>query len=70
MVNLNSPTEVAHGELQRAFNVLNHALFDRLLPHSLITLQRKNPRCMGYFLSRRFGATRHTDEVDEIAVNP
>jgi predicted SprT family Zn-dependent metalloprotease len=64
------PTTVAHAELQHAFVFFNSRLFQSQLPDALITLQRKNPRCLGYFSANRFGNARVSDTVDEIAMNP
>ena len=70
MIKGKKPTDVAHAELQQAFVFLNERLFQSQLPDALITLQRKNPRCLGYFSANRFGNTRVADVVDEIAMNP
>jgi SprT-like family len=70
MIKGKKPTDVAHAELQQAFVFLNERLFQSQLPDALITLQRKNPRCLGYFSADRFGNTRVSDTVDEIAMNP
>ena len=70
MINGKKPTDVAHAELQHAFVFLNLRLFQSQLVDALITLQRKNPRCLGYFSANRFGNTRVADVVDEIAMNP
>jgi predicted SprT family Zn-dependent metalloprotease len=63
-----TPTTEAYGQMQAAYDFFNRELFDRKLPTSLLTFQRKG-RTGGYFASRRFvnvdGATR-----DEIALNP
>jgi predicted SprT family Zn-dependent metalloprotease len=64
------PTDVAHAELQQAFVFFNQRLFQSQLSDALITLQRKNPRCLGYFSANRFGNVKVADTVDEIAMNP
>lgn len=67
---MTSPTQQAHMELQAAFDRLNVALFDGMLPDCLITLQRKSKRCFGYFSATRFGKIDGNAAVDEIALNP
>ncbi len=63
------PTSEVYGEIQHAFDVFNQELFGGRLPHCLITLQRADHRCMGYFSAGRF--LRITGEkTDEIALNP
>lgn len=66
-----SPTAQAYGELQQAYNFFNATLFEDHLPHCLITLQRKNPRTLGYYSPNRFsGIADESIKADEIAMNP
>lgn len=62
------PTLETYGELQRAYEHFNAALFDAALPSCLITLQRKK-RVHGYFSRNRFGDA-DGNIIDEIALNP
>jgi predicted SprT family Zn-dependent metalloprotease len=63
-----APTQEVYQELQRAYDWFNLELFDNMLPHCLITLQREKDTC-GYFSENRFAnLSGHT--VDEIAINP
>lgn len=62
------PTKEAYGELQKAYDFFNRALFSGRLPSCLITYQRKN-RSYGYFSPERWdGGGRRV--ADEIAMNP
>lgn len=63
-----NPTEVAHQELQRAFDALNVQLFDGELPPCMITLQRGRAT-RGYFAAHRFIRSDATT-THEIAINP
>lgn len=63
------PTTQAYAELQGAFEHYNRMLFDGVLPHCLITMQREK-RTYGYFSRRRFVHTVDQRSTDEIAINP
>jgi SprT-like family len=52
-----------------AFDFLNDALFEGLLPACLLTLQ-KHRNCYGYFAGDRYGAPDGSGRTDEIAINP
>jgi predicted SprT family Zn-dependent metalloprotease len=68
MSSTKKPTNEAYGELERAFDVFNAALFDNKLPKCLLTLQREKNSC-GYFSANRFANLDGT-KVHEIAMNP
>lgn len=62
------PTRDTYEQLQQAYEYLNKALFEGVLPNCLITLQRRR-RTYGYFSPDRF--TRDDGLLtDEIALNP
>lgn len=67
------PTPEAYGELQRAYDYFNRALFGGRLPPCLITLQRQRG-AYGYFSGGRFhargGKAASPRTADEIAMNP
>ena len=62
-----SPTQLAYGELQQAYDFFNQTLFGERLPPCLITYQRKN-RTYGYFSGDRWAGGKKI--ADEIAMNP
>ncbi len=64
-----TPTSVVYGELDKAYDMFNDALFDGKLPRCLITLQRKK-NVYGYFCEGVFGELAGQKVVDEIALNP
>jgi predicted SprT family Zn-dependent metalloprotease len=64
-------TQEAYAELQQAYDHFNVELFEGKLPHCLITLNRKDRRCMGYFSPTRFAHRLEPKRyTDEIALNP
>lgn len=65
---MQDPTPEAYGELDRAFEHFNAALFAGTLPHCLLTLQRKR-RTYGYLSPDRF-ARRSGERAHELALNP
>jgi SprT-like family len=65
------PTELAYGELRRAYEHFNTTLFNGRLPRCLITFQRKGPSNLGYYSPNRFsGMFDESVKADEIALNP
>lgn len=66
---MNKPTDEAYGELQAAYDYYNQQLFSGQLPDCLLTVQRKNPRTLGYFSPNRF-AQQGGVQIDELAMNP
>lgn len=60
------PAIQAYTELQQAYDFFNEALFDRVLPDMLITLQR-GKNTFGYFAPDRFAGESN---VSELAMNP
>jgi len=62
-----SPTQLAYGELQQAYDFFNQSLFGDRLPPCLITYQRKN-RTYGYFSGDRWLGGQKI--ADEVAMNP
>lgn len=62
-----SPTQLAYGELQQAYDFFNQTLFGGRLPPCLITYQRKS-RTYGYFSGDRWSGGKKI--ADEIAMNP
>jgi len=65
------PTEMAYGELRRAYEHFNTTLFNGRLPRCLITFQRKGPSNLGYYSPNRFsGMFDESVKADEIALNP
>ena len=61
------PTREAYGELAKAYDFYNRALFGGRLPQCLITLQR-NKSTYGFFSGDRWASDN--DTADEIALNP
>lgn len=61
------PTREAYGELSKAYDFYNRALFGGRLPQCLITLQRTKGS-YGFFSGDRWASGRST--ADEIALNP
>ena len=66
---MNSPTQHTYDSLNKAYSFFNGKLFGGILPHCLITMQRKN-KAYGYFAGDRFGKRDGTGKTDEIALNP
>jgi predicted SprT family Zn-dependent metalloprotease len=62
------PTRETYDPLQLAYENLNRALFESLLPNCLMTLQRSK-KSYGYFCGGRFGRADGA-VTDEIALNP
>lgn len=68
---MNAPTPTTYAGWQQAYDHFNTALFGGDLPPCLITLQRKDHRCAGYYSHDRFGHMREAGiTTDEIAINP
>ena len=63
------PTKETYDPLQHAYERLNAALFEGVLPNCLITLQRRGKKVYGYFASARF-ELQDGRTTDEIALNP
>ena len=63
-----TPTQEAYGELSKAYDHFNQALFGGRLPPCLITFQRQK-RTYGYFSGDRWRGRRGAVR-DEIAMNP
>lgn len=68
---MNAPTPTTYAGWQAAYDHFNEALFAGDLPPCLITLQRKDHRCAGYYSPKRFGHMRDDGATtDEIVINP
>lgn len=63
------PTKETYGELDRAYDHFNEALFDGTLPACLLTMQRKK-RAYGYFWGDTWTDVSNGTVTDEIALNP
>lgn len=67
---IKSPSLHQYAMFQDALSIMNTELFNGILPHCMITMQRE-ARCLGYFHYQRFIATDNsTTRLDEIAINP
>lgn len=65
-----NPTHATYNNLLLAFRFMNEHLFDSILPHCLITLQREK-KSFGYFCGNKFTLGNDSKtHTDEIALNP
>ena len=63
-------TKTQYSALQDAYDHLNGALFEGLLPPCLITLNRR-PKSYGYFIGDNFNSmVQENEKTSEIALNP
>jgi hypothetical protein len=68
-MNKNNPTDAQYTAMNEAYSFFNSRLFNGILPHCLITMQRKGGT-YGYFAGGRFGTVDGLTVTDEIALNP